>query len=388
MGLLRRYLLNRELQAVDTATRIVLLPRQGMLSGIGLRLEMTNGATRGAALVQDQINRVEVIANGSEVLFSLEGNELYRWNFAWLRRRPPQRRDETNGVVQELFLFVPFGRCDGQKDMPIGDEELYLNLANYQAVELRINYTTTIAATAFVTGTTTISAILYYWDAASAPRSTRGYVRTTQFRAFTSLGAGEDVTELPRRNKLLDLLVWARAAAVSPDTNITLAELRENNALITPYTGRWADIAEENHAWLDLDTIEQGLAFAQDVDTIDMLLYRPYGVVLTPVFVQSDANGLVNVCINALAGDRLTISASELADAAATTHFTAYAARRAIHWSARGVGIPGALYIPLWDGQSLDSAYDAPSKARVDFALTQGAAGAVVRASLRELVAA
>jgi phage tail protein X len=388
MPLLRRYLLNREVQAVDTAIRTVVLPRAGLLSAIGLRIEMTNGATRGAALVQDQINRVEVIANGSEVLFSLEGNELYRWNYVWLRKRPPQRRDETNGVVQELFLFVPFGRCDGPKDMPVGDEELYLDLSKYQSVELRINYTTTIGATAFVTGTTTFSEILYYWDAVQAPGASRGYCRTTQFRAFTSLGAGEDSTELPRRNKLMDILVWARAAAVAPDSNITIAEVRENNALITPYTGRWADIAEENIAWLDLDTIEHGRAFAQDVDTVDMLCYRPYGTVLTPTFVQSDANGLVTVCVNLQAGDRLTISASELADAAATTHFTTYAARRAIDWSTRGVGIPGAIYIPLWDGQDLRSAYDAPSKNRVDFALTQGAAGAVVRASLRELVGA
>jgi hypothetical protein len=386
-GLFRRYLLQREVQVSDSTTRIVVLPRQGALSGIGLRFEITNGATRGAALIQDQINRVEVIANGSEVLFSLEGNELYRWSWAWLKRRPPQVRSEVAAAVQELFLFIPFGRTAGDIPMPFGDEELYLNLANFQTVELRINYTTTIAATAFATGTTTISSILYLWPADSMPSGSRGYVRTTQFRAFTSVASGEDVTEMPRRNKLLDVLVWVRAAAVVPDTNITLAEVREDDGRIIPYTGRYADIAAENQEWLDVDPMEHGIALVQDTDTLDTLVYRLQGITFMPVFVQSDANGILTMTAGVIAGDRVTISASETADAAAATHFTAFAARRPVHWVARGVGLPGAIYIPLWDGVSLGSAYDAPAKPKVTLALTNGAAGATVRASLREWVA-
>jgi hypothetical protein len=388
MPVTRRLLLNREVQAVDSAIRIVPLPRQGRLSALGLRIEITNGATRGAALVRDQINRVEVVANGSEVLFSLEGTELYGWNWIWQRRRPVQNRTEVAGAVQELFLLIPFGPATGTLWPPIAVYDYCLDLSQYQTVELRINYTTTVSATAFATGTTTFSVILYQWPADQAPASRRGYVRTTQFRAFTSLASGEDVTELPRRFPLLDLMVFARQAAVAPDTNISIVEVRESDGRIIPYTGRWADINAENQEWFDIEPIEHGIALVQDTDTFDTLLYRPQGISLVPVFVQSDANGILNVCINSLAADRVTVSASETADAAAATHFTAFAARRAVHWVARGCGLGHHVYVPLWDGSDPQSAYPAPSKDKVTLALTQAAAGATVRASVRELVPA
>jgi hypothetical protein len=379
--MVRRYVANREVQASDSAIRILALPRFGKLSGMTVRIEMTNGATRGAALIQDQINRVEVIANGSDVLFSLEGNELYRWNWRWLKSRPPQLRSEVAGAVQDLFLIIPFG-------VELGDENYCLDLAQYQTVELRINYTTTISATAFATGTTTFSVITYLWPDGYVSGPRMGYMRTTQFRAFTSVASGEDNTELPRRNKLMELLVFCRAAAVVPDTNITLLEVRESDGLFIPYTGRWADINAENDLMIIDMPQESGIGLIQDTDTLDLLVYRAQGITLDPVFVQSDANGIVTVNIGSLAGDRLTLSASELADAAATTHFTAYASRRAVHWIARGVGIPGAIWVPLWDLEDPQSSYDAPTKSKVSFVLTNGAAGATVRASMREVVAA
>ena len=149
MTLERRYLLNREVQSGDAATRSIELPRAGLLSALPPRLECPNGATSGTEELIDAIDRVEVIADGSDVLFSLEGTELYKWNWAWLRRRPPIVRTMRLSIAQEVSYLVPFGR-------DIGDPELSLDLSRYQRVELQVTFSPTIAATAFTTGTFTI----------------------------------------------------------------------------------------------------------------------------------------------------------------------------------------------------------------------------------------
>lgn len=378
MALERRYALNREVQSSNDATRILTLPRTGILSGIGLRVEITNGATRGTERIFEAIDRIEVIANGSEVIYSLTGVEAYKWQYVHLRRRPPHVWTEVGGAVQELMLQIPFGRY-------LGDPELALDLSRYQSVELRIQFSPTISATTFATGTVTFSAILYTWRQGSYAGQPRGFLRTSQTRDFTSAASGEDVHELPRRFPILDLLVHVREAAITPDTDITLAEVREDSGLVIPYTGRFLDIAEENAAMLGLDPTEHGIALLGDTDTFDTHLTRVQGLALTPVFTQSDANGVITTSIQGVTADRVTASASDTADAAAATHFTAAAAARQHQWIARGLGLPQALLIPLWDMVDLASAYDAPSKSKVELALTQGGAGATVRASVREL---
>lgn len=382
MSLRRQQILDRGVQVSDATTFVQALPRSGILSAISLRAEITNGATRGTERVFEAIDRIEVIVNGSEVVYSLEGVEAYKWQYVLLKRRPPHIWTEVNAAVQELTFIIPFGR-------KLGDPELALDLSRYNSCELRITYSPTISATTFVTGTTTFTVIGHFWRDGTYSGAPRGYIRTSQIQAFVSAAAGEQPQELPRRFPLLDLLIHVReAAGTNPDDNITLAEIREDSGLVVPYKGRFLDIAAENAQRLDLDPEEFGIALVQDADTFDTHQTRALGVQLSPVFVQSDANGIVTLAIGSVSTDRILISASELADAAATTHFTAYASRRQVHWRSRGFGLPQALWLPLWDGEDLNTAYPAPSKDRVDLVLTQGNAGATVRSSLRELVAA
>lgn len=377
----RRLLLDQEVQASDAATRRVQLPARGALSGIELRCGCTNGATRGQERVFEAIDRIEVVADGSNVLFSLEGVELYRWAHVLLRKEPPHINIETNAGVQYLTLPVLFGRY-------LGDPEFWLDLSQYRNVELRVQYSPTIAVTQFATGTFQIHAPYLIDDSPGGPGGRRGWLRTTQVKAFTSVAAGEDVTELSRLFKLWDLLVYARHAAVADGGDITIAELRANDKALIPATGRWDDWAAENEIVNRIEGRHAGLLLALDTDTFDTFTGRILDAGLRPVFVQSDANGIITTTINAVAGDRVTVSASDLADAAATTHFTAAGARRGIYWTAKGLGIGNAILIPFALEGNPDFALDAPSFSRLQLALTQGGAGAIVRVSTRELVPA
>lgn len=380
MTLERRYLLNREAQAVDSATRIIELPRQGFLSAISLRFECTNGATAGEEVLQDAIDRVEVIGNGSEVLFSLEGVELYKWCFFWLKKAPPGLRTERASAVQELFLFVPFGRR-------LGDPEYNLNLAAYQRVELRVQHSPTISATQFVTATFTISAILHLWSLGTTPVGRRGWLRTTQVRAFTSAASGEDVFELQTRFPHVAYLVYAREAAIEDGVDITIAEVREEDGRVIPFTGRWLDIQAENQEMFDIVPDESGIALRADNGTIDTFVSRMRSARINlEQDYTADAAGTGQIAVASIAADRITIASIDEDFTAAAPISALNTGREAIHWHAVGIGIGNAIVIPIgYTGNEL-TPYDAPAKSKVQLALTQAGAGATVRASVQELV--
>jgi hypothetical protein len=125
-----------------------------------------------------------------------------------------------------------------------------------------------------------------------------------------------------------------------------------------------------------------------DTETFDTHTGRIWSATITPVFVMSDANGVIEAMINSLAGDRLTMSVSDTADAAASTHFTAAAADRAMHWRAKGLGVGNAILIPFAFDGKFDGALDPRDMSRLQLVLTQGAAGGTTRISTRELVSA
>jgi hypothetical protein len=322
-----------------------------------------------------------VVADGSNNLFSLEGVELYRWAHFLLKREPPHVWTEHNGIVQYLTLPILFGRY-------LGDPEFWLDLSQYRAVELQVQYAPTIAVTGFAAGTFQIHAPYWIDDSPGGPGARRGWLRTTQVKAFTSVVAGEDVTELSRLYKLWDLMVYARRAAVADGGDITIAELRANDRAIIPATGRWDDWQAMAEHGLGVDGSHEGICFPLDTETSLLHTGRILSIRLAPVFVQSDANGIISNTIGAVAGDQVTHSSSDLADAAATTHFTAAAARRDTYFRGVGLGVGNAILMPFALQNNPDFALDAPSFSRLQLALTQGGAGSTVRISTRELVPA
>jgi len=377
----RRFLLDQETQTNDTATRRVPLPRSGALSGIELRTAITNGATAGRERVFTAIDRIQVVGDGSFVIFDMEGMELYRWAHHFYGKEPPHVWDETAAVVQRLTLPIPFGRY-------FGDPEFWLPLNRFRDIELRIQYSPTIAATGFVTGTTEFHAVMLIDDEQSPPGPHLGYLRNTQIKAFTSLGAGDDITELARMYPYWDLHVFAREAAIADGVDITRAQVWINDRSKVPFDGRWDDIQALNEHIAGVDGAHDGLIIVGDADTIDLHTGRILSLALLPVFTQSDANGVVTMAVASVAGDRATISYSDTADAAASTHFTAAAADRATYFIAQGLGVGGSILIPFVERGNPDLVLPSADLGRLQLVLTQGGAGADVRISTRELVAA
>jgi hypothetical protein len=376
---LRRILIDQETQSSDAATRRLPLPRRGILSGLEVRCSITNGATRGTQRVFDAITRIQVVADGSNVLFDLEGAEAYRWAHHFLKIEPPHIWDETNAVVQRLTYPIAFGRW-------LGDEEFALDLSQFRDVELRIQFAPTIGATAFATGTTQFHVIAIIDDEGDYAGRLRGYLRTVQVNAFTSLASGDTQIELARTYPYFDIHVSAREATTADGVNITRAQVWANDRSRIPFDGRWDDIQALNESEGGVESLHDGRLLVSDTNTFDTFTGRIISLALVPVFVQSDANGIITVMPGSIAGDRVTMSVSDTADAAAATHFTAAAASRDVRFVARGLGVGNSILIPFVAGGNPDLALQSRELGRLQLVLTNGDAGADVRVSTREWV--
>ena len=375
----RRLLLDQETQASDDAVRRFQLPRGGLLSGLLLRIRGTNGTTSGREHLVDAIDRIEVVADGSNFLFSLEGVELYRWACALAKKHPPQIWTEALSAVQMLTLPILFGRF-------VGDPLLSLDLSQYRDVELRITYSPTISATAFVTGTMEFSLIAFINDTGSPPGPRQGWLRTTQVFAFTSAASGDETIEMARMFPLFDALIYAREDAINDGVDITRVEWRANDRAMIPHTGRWDDLQAENELVLPFDPTVEARALMQDDETIDLLTGRILGVQVSLVQNLAAGADFTLVYPGTIAGDRVTTHMF-IVEASSTYAATILETTlRQLYFAARGLGIPNAVLTQFALGGNPELALMAPDLNRLQLVLTNGAAGADVRVSTRELV--
>jgi len=376
----RRVLIDQATQTSDAATHRASLPRAGLLSGIELEVSIQNGSTAGEEHVIDAVDRVEVVADGSNVLFSLEGVELLRWAWYWSKRFPTQVWDErASAQRQQITLPILFGRW-------LGDTEFGLDLSRYRDVEIRVQYSPTIAATGFTTGTFRINEVMWIDDSGRSGGG-RGFLRTTQVYAFTSAASGEEVVELAREYPLFDLLVYAREDAIDDGVDITQAEVRVNDRRIIPYTGRWNDIQGENQNMFGIDPTVSLRALRADNATIDLLTGRILAAQLLLVEDLAAAADFRYATIASYAGDRITTHIAIVEGSATYAATILETTRQALLIEAQGLGIGNAICIPFALGGNPDLALPSPEFNRVQLALTQGGAGGDVRVSTRELVA-
>jgi uncharacterized protein (DUF2141 family) len=377
----RRYLARQLVRSSDAETYPRQLPKSGILSGLELRVAITNGSTGGGGEdVIDAIDRIEVIGNGSEVLFSLEGIELDKWAQFWTKRLMAQNRDDRNAEVQFAMFPVMFGRW-------LGDNELWLDLSAWTDVELRVQFSPTISAAAFVTGTVTIDIITWMYEHGAQPPSFSGWLRTTQVKAFTSLASGDEPVILSRRFPYANIMVYAFEAGIADGVDISQIELSIDNGRLIPYTGRWLDIQDENAQMFGIESWLDMYAQRADNETIETRLGRVKSAILQVEQDLAAAADFTLANVASIAGGRLTTH-SFIVEGSATYAATILQTTDGdMHVQARGFGVGNAIVLPFMPGGDIGAVLPAPTFDELTLTLTQAAAGAAVRVSTQELVA-
>lgn len=374
----QRVILDNEVQSSDAATKIVKLPLSNYIHTLYVKVKCTNGATSCKnKSINDVVSKIEVVANGSDVLVSLTPREIKRWALWQTGEVFPQVKNERGGAVQEMTFPLLFGR------VPY-DPNYYLPCARLSDLEVRITYAPTIAATSFATGTVTIG-VFALMTMGQQPGDYRGTLSHKTLSAFTSAASGDNQTLIPRGNLLRQLLVYAYEAATEDGVNITRVKFDLNNNERQMYDIAWKDLQDINRfdGWVEHE--ESILAFTVDGDTIDTEVARIKSAFAVGQATFDDANDEVYLrYVKTIAGDRITMEGVKEDTTAGAESASADATGRNTQVFTRGSGVSHAVVLDFakaGDDQLLNtSQYD-----QVRVTLTQGDAGADVRISSEEV---
>jgi len=374
-----RYLLDSEVQASDDATKILKLPLSNVIHTLYVKVECTVGATSGQGLsIDDVVDKIEVIGNGSEVLFSLTPQELRRWALLDFGQPISEKIDEAGGAVMMAIYPILFGRTEW-------DENFWLPCSKFTDLELRIKYSPTIAATAWATGTVTIT-VIALMTMGGDPGQYMGTLRKTTIYDFTTVASGDEVIDLPRRLLYRRGLIYCYEAGVEDGTDITKVKLSLNNDERIPLNMDWVDLQEWNRKLFNVHPYVLMKLYRTDADTVNTKLARITNVQLTPL--DDDILAL----LEGITGDALTLGvidqAEQAVDEGGTGTYTIHARETADHnilLYAEGLGLPYAVVIPF-DYLNGDQFFDPTKFDMVQLILTQGGAGGDAKVSLEEVL--
>jgi len=374
-----RYLLDAEVQSSDDATKIVKLPLSNVLHSLFVKVACTTGATSGQDIdIDDVVDKIEVIANGSEVLFSMTPAEIRRWALIEYGTPIPEKVDESASATMWAVYPILFGFEEW-------DPNFWLPCARFTDLELRIKYSPSISATAWTTGTTTIT-VIAFMTMGGNPGAYQGTLRHTTIYDFTTAASGDEVIDLPRRLLYSKLLVYCYEAGIEDGVDITDIKFSLNNDQLIPLNLDWDDLSDLNQMMLSLYPKRTMKLYRADTDVVHTKLARIASVQLCPLVAEKSAT------VSAIAGDAVTLKLNDQATQAVneggTATYTIHADEttdRNILLLAEGRGIPHAVlidFLMLNGGQFFDpTKYD-----MVQLILTQGGAGGDAKVSLQEVL--
>jgi hypothetical protein len=282
----------------EVSTVVIDLPRSNILSGLVLNVHATNGATAGAQYPPDMVKKIEVIADGSKELYSLDGREAFLATYALTGRIPPCGHSKAANAEQFTSILVPFGRF-------IGDADYYLNCAEYTSLELRITFNATVGATGIVDNSLYLEVLgLMAMEGAPAPR--RGTFKTSRKYNFTSAASGDVVLDLPRANLYRKLIVATLGEGKLVRDTYSRVSFDVNNGEKIMYAGKSMGLYFKSIQELGLeqklveDTATDSLSKTSVPLTIGDVLVIPF-----------DVGGEMANCLNSAAYDKVTLTLTQ-----------------------------------------------------------------------------
>lgn len=231
-------LVNREAQTSDTATYRKDLPKAGFISAIDVGIRITNGATPPEDKdIEDVINGLYLVANGTDVIFKMGGANMYRYN--WLKNGKPMSssEDETASAVQEKWFRINLGRW-------LADSEFGLDLSKYNSVQIQIDYALSnfgTVGTHVITATFTPTILLHQFPLSSRP-SFRGCIGTREMYSTTTLASRINVVDLPSQFPIASMAVAAREDTVAEGTDVSDIRIGKDNFQTVILAAKWYNL--------------------------------------------------------------------------------------------------------------------------------------------------
>jgi len=268
----------------EKSTVVVDLPGSNILSGLVMQIRATNGSVAGDDFLQRNVKKVEVIADGSRELVSLDGSEIFLVGSVLSRYRVPGVFSLTSASEQWMYVPILFGRY-------MGDADYYLDCAKFSSLELRVTFDFTVGDTGIVDESLLFEVVgLMAMEGAPAPQ--RGFFKTSRKLYFTTAASGEKVIDLPRRNLYRKLAVAAIGDSIYVNSGIDRYQLDVNNAARILNVGTVNSLYQKN-------IIEyRYAAYETSVGNI--------------VVFDFDVGDNMDNCLNSAAYDRVTLTLNQV----------------------------------------------------------------------------
>lgn len=235
------YLQNRKTLA-DAGTEIFDLNISDPLSALWIEIRATNGATNNQKnLVAQCVSDIEII-DGSDVLCSIDGAEALALTQALLKHTPYQLITEVGANTQNLSVIIPFGRF-------LGDAQYALDPSRFRNLQCRVKWNLAavraVAATAFLTGSGTLTVVAILMEGAPRPE---GFLMHKEAYQYTT-AAGIEYMDLPTDWPYRGMLFRADLAAYQIFGVVNNLKLSCDAGKFVPLDMRMSDLVRLQSMW-------------------------------------------------------------------------------------------------------------------------------------------
>lgn len=194
------YILNRYVLA-DSGELTVPLGLRDPITSLGIELRAQNGASYNHNNPMAKCLTTFEIIDGSKVLFSLTGAQLFAYTAYRLGYIPEQLVAEPPGLYQNLFAQILFGRW-------WGDGTYAFDPSKFVNPQLRVKWNlgavNTVGATGYLSGTGQLTVLADVREGIAAPQA---FLQAKQVYQFTTAASGVTYVDLPLDQRLKALMV-------------------------------------------------------------------------------------------------------------------------------------------------------------------------------------
>ena len=368
-----------EVQSSDSATWRSELPNRGALHAILLKAQVTNGATSGRAVtVFDAVSEIEVIADGTEVLFSLKPLELEKWYETLNGKAMQTVEDEGAGAVQEMVFPIMFGR-------ELYDPEYWLPLARFKDVKVEVTYSFTATADGgFATGTMTFDLeLLITHEDGQLPYA--GTLTTRRINSYTPVASGDQEIELPGNSIVRAIGNYVYEAGVADGSNVTKIILEDKSDGQKLFEADWDDFIHFNRELFGAEIVHNAELLLTNNEIWTSRIGEILGFTISLVeTVDTTGDEVDMVNVDGIAGDKLTLDLYNCDITAGAESFTASATDRQIFAMATGKSPSYFGLIPFVYNDSPAGWLDTSKYGVLKVVHTNGNAGGAAYVSIQE----
>lgn len=226
----------------NSETNITDIDLTDPISALLIQVTGTNGSTSNKEnFIHDVVTKIEIV-DGSDTLVSLTMPELLALHFYNTRGKTPILRpsEQASGSQVEGGMIL-FGRY-------LYDKIYALDPTKYSNPQLKITVNIAavraIAATAFATGTLTLTVIAKVMEGLE-PRPI-GFITSKEIKSWTTAASGDEPTDLPTDYPIKSILFRSYESEVDIDEALTKLKISVNEGKFVPLEIDGKDLWEEN----------------------------------------------------------------------------------------------------------------------------------------------